>query len=402
MNGLCWWPDEPWSLPTDWRPGRSRLVMTWFSRAQPPLSWTRSQSASGRSSDEAHRSGQTDRGGSVVADQGAAGDDRPIGEDRVRELHRQAARPVGEDDLERVGLVVRLDVGGRKPARGGSWSRLAGHDPVLDVGEVEDGRTVGELHGQRRDPMVAAPGRRVFEGDRLADAVRETRERAGAGRPRRSIVGERTAEMEVAERAVVVDAHDVADPAVVEVELASLGRPADRHRSGPRPGTSRNGPAPAVRAGADAGTRGGCPDRSSRSRGRGGRHRDGRSSRATGTTSMSWVAAARSAARRCVTETWRGSSSSIRRPSPVARQLEPADIGVAAVLLRADVRDVLVGRRSTTRRRSARRACGPGTSRAARIPNQRSASRPGQSSSTVPTRGEVRRAPRGARRSRSR
>ncbi len=50
MNGLCIALEVPRSLPTDWRPGRSGLVMTWFSRAHAPLSWTSSQRASGRSS----------------------------------------------------------------------------------------------------------------------------------------------------------------------------------------------------------------------------------------------------------------------------------------------------------------------------------------------------------------
>ena len=87
---------------------------------------------------------------------------------------------------------------------------------------------------------------------------------------------------------------------------------------------------------------------------------------ATGTTSMSWVAAARSAARRWVTETWRGWSSSIRRPRP-SRRAARASGRRRGRRSPAGGRTGRTGRRrSTPRRRPARRASGPGTSRAAR------------------------------------
>ena len=127
-----------------------------------------------------------------------------------------------------------------------------------------------------------------------------------------------------------------------EVELAGAsGHQCDRSR---RPAASvAQRPRPAVGA---AGPRRysarGCRGRSSRCPGRGGRRRCGRSSPARGTRSTSWVAAARSAARWWVAETWRGSVEVDAEPvvpSAVA-ELEPADVGVAAVLLRPDVRDV--------------------------------------------------------------
>ena len=68
---------------------------------------------------------------------------------------------------------------------------------------------------------------------------------------------------------------------------------------------------------------------------------------ATGVRSTSWVAAARSAARWWVTETWLGVSEVDPEAATGTRlaELQPAHVGVTAVLLGPDVRDVLVGDR---------------------------------------------------------
>ena len=47
------------------------------------------------------------------------------------------------------------------------------------VGKVEDGRAVGVADLDGRDSIVAGASRRVFQCDRLADAVGEAREPAG-------------------------------------------------------------------------------------------------------------------------------------------------------------------------------------------------------------------------------
>ena len=146
--------------------------------------------------------GQPDRGSPVVADPGAARDDWMVGEDRVRQLDPEPARRVGEDDLERVGLVVGLDVGraaGRRPAR----RRLAGDDPMLDVerGRGRSSRRPARRSapgpGSRPSPSSgtrARPGRR--RGSRSprsrrarrwpASDRRPARRRNGGGRGRRS------------------------------------------------------------------------------------------------------------------------------------------------------------------------------------------------------------------------
>ena len=202
MNGLCWWLEAPRSLPTDCRPGRRRRVDD-VVLARPGAAQLDELPA---------RVGQVERGahggrrggsalGAVVRDPGAPGDDRVVAEDRVRELDTDAARCVGEDDLEGVRLIVGLDVRRRQAVVRGS-ARLAGHDAVLRVGEVEDARAVGQLDGQARDAVVAAARRRVFEGDRFADAVREAGELGRLEVRVRPIWCERRPEMQVAERPV--------------------------------------------------------------------------------------------------------------------------------------------------------------------------------------------------------
>ena len=81
-------------------------------------------------------------------------------------------------------------------------------------------------------------------------------------------------------------------------------------------------------------------------------------------------------------------SSRSRRPAP-SRELEPADVGPAAVLLRPDVRDGEVRHRRASSARAARRASGPGTTRAARARARSRPRSPATVSRTIPTRGDV-------------
>ncbi len=94
---------------------QSPASTTWFSRAHAPLSWTNSQRASGRSSGGAHRAGQADRVWCRRCGCGRCGR-RPgdRGRSCTTSSTREAAQGVGEDDLERVRLVIGLDVGRRE------------------------------------------------------------------------------------------------------------------------------------------------------------------------------------------------------------------------------------------------------------------------------------------------
>ena len=87
-----------------------------------------------------------------------------------------------------------------------------------------------------------------------------------------------------------------------------------------------------------------------------------------GTSSGWWVAAASvrgAMVGRRDLQRLRRRRGAARRPSS-SGQLQPADVGVAAVLLRPDVRDGLLGHRRLVDGRRARRAAGRGTSRAGR------------------------------------
>ena len=108
---------------------------------------------------------------------------------------------------------------------------------------------------------------------------------------------------------------------------------------------------------------------------------------ATGTRSMSWSAAARSAARKWVTETWRGVVELDPEAGPGARRRARASGRRRGRRSPAGGRTGRTGRsRSTPRCRRGRRARGPGRSRCGPDPNQRRSSASGTTSSTVPTR----------------
>ena len=106
------------------RPGASRRSTTWRSRAQVPLSWTSSQSRSARSSDGAHAPSAGRGARTRVPDRHAPRDRRRVAEDRVGAAHLGPARLVEQRDLERLRLLVRLDVGRRQAAIGGLPGRM--------------------------------------------------------------------------------------------------------------------------------------------------------------------------------------------------------------------------------------------------------------------------------------
>ena len=261
-------------------------------------------------------------------------------EDRVAQVDREAAgRLVDQGDLERVRLGVRPRrrwpgaAGVRRPAacRRRSGGRRRRRSRTVEPSACSDRR--GPAIRKSPVPVVGyssatgSPTR--FENPREA-----ARHEVAVGRgPRR--VPARSARC--AECAVLVDAQDVADPLVAEVELAGLRRSqVDRHlRQSPamarasspsvyRPGRMRysgsvSGPAARGARGRDGRHRDGRP---SPGAGRGPRH----GSRRPGRRHGAWV-----------TDTWRGrvevDPEAARRPS--SPELEPADVGMAAVLLRA-------------------------------------------------------------------
>ena len=212
---------------------------------------------------------------SVVADPGAPGD-RPAGRGRSCS-ESSIRRPLGPSarTISSVSASASdFDVGRRQAVVDGARG-LAGDDPVLDVDELEDARAVGQLDGQGGDAVVAGPGRRVLEGDRVADPVGEAGERRAvstcAERSARAEGGPEIAGARASRSAWTRD--DVADPVVAEVELAGVRRPVDRHRSGRSRGRAGSRPSGTTRV--RDGTRAACPGRSSPCRGRGGRHRAG-------------------------------------------------------------------------------------------------------------------------------
>ncbi len=174
----------------------------------------------------AHRRRDPDRGRAAVPDPGVARDDRLVPEDRVRQGHLDPTGAIDEHDLDAGRLSGRLDVGRRQAAD----RRLAREDPVAGVLEPEDPRAVGLLDRDGRHPEVAAAFGRVFEGDRVVEPVAEAGEAAPAKVPIRVACGQRRTEVELADRAILEDPDQVADPAVGQVKLASSGVPLDRHR----------------------------------------------------------------------------------------------------------------------------------------------------------------------------
>ena len=113
MNGLCWWLDDA-AIAADATagPGRAAVATTWLSRAQAPAQLDEVPAGVGQVERRAHRRGRAGRScRAVVADAGAAGDDRAVAEDRVRQVDGEPADGVRDGDLERVRLVIGLDVG---------------------------------------------------------------------------------------------------------------------------------------------------------------------------------------------------------------------------------------------------------------------------------------------------
>ena len=182
--------------------------------------------------DETHRGGEAEGVRPVVADPGAPRDGRHVAEDRVRQRDDEVRRLVGEIDLERLRLVIGLGVGRRQARDRG----LAGCDAVLAIAELEDGRSVSLLDDQARHAIVAAARRRVLEGDRIAEPVREPRERTRQQMAIRTAGRESGAQVEEPQGAALVDREDVAQPAVREVELAGVGIPLDHVIAGAAPG----------------------------------------------------------------------------------------------------------------------------------------------------------------------
>ncbi len=176
----------------------------------------------------AHRGAQADRRVAAVPDPRPARDDGQVAEDRVDEGDHQAAHLVGQVDLERLGLVVRLGVRRRQARNRG----FAGARPMAGHHQLDDGRAIGLLDDERGYPVVAGPGRRVFEGDRIAESVVEAVERRRHEMPVRPARSQRRAEVQVAERAVLEDPEDVAELFVSEVELEPAGVDVDRHDQG--------------------------------------------------------------------------------------------------------------------------------------------------------------------------
>ena len=174
----------------------------------------------------AHDGRQRERVRPAVHEPDAARHDRPIAVDRRQHVGGEAARTVDEDDLDGLGLGVVLGVRGGQAVEG----RLAGSDVVLSIDELEHAAAVGELDRERRLAEVTAAGRRQLAQGRVRHAVRAPDERMALEVGVIATDVERCPEVEMRERAGRQDPHDVAEPAVVEMELAGRGPPFDGHR----------------------------------------------------------------------------------------------------------------------------------------------------------------------------
>ena len=183
----------------------------------------------------------------IVADPRTTGYHRQVAEDRVREIDCDPACCIDKRDLERVGLVVIFDIRDREVPAAERDDRLAGEDPVTRVDEGEEPRTIRECDFERGYAVVAGASSGVFERDRITDPVREPGKAARDEMGVRTTWGEGRPERQVTQGPVIVDAQDVADPVVAEVELACLRQECDGHVSGWVHATK--GPCPAVRAG---------------------------------------------------------------------------------------------------------------------------------------------------------
>ena len=293
----------------------------------------------GQVQDGAHRRLEAERCGRR-ADGRAAGDDRPVAEDRPAQVDLEPARVVAEDDRQGLGLARGLDVGRGQAGQVG----LARVDGVRPVAQRQGRRPVRPAGDQRRDPEVTGAAGRVGERDGIADPLTVDRIRARAEVA--VVVGERAAERRGA------GGSSASSSATRRTQLIrplarwnwrSPGRHSmvmRQRAQGCRAGSRTSG-TPRARRGRPAACRG----RRRRCRGRGAPRRGGRWSPGGRTSSRWWVAAARSMARWWVAETCPGVSEPEADPLPRRRvgQLQPAHVGMAAVLLRPDVRHGLVG-----------------------------------------------------------
>ena len=315
-----------------------------------------------------------------------AGTSRKIVYDRVDD---EAARLVGEVDLDGLRLVVRLGVGRRQAgerrlARRGSGAR----------GRRARGRSSRPAarrrapgSGSRRSPAVGYSSA-TGSPSRFENPSNGRGTRCRYDRP----VAQRRAEMEQPERAVPVDPEDEAQPAVATGGAgASSARHSMRRSRGSRPAPSHSSAhvqrcSPVadqvLRQGVRTAARGpeaamgdvqvddrlGAGDEVDVvGRGPPGRGRAGGSPRP--------ASAGRTSSRRL-------------RPGAVA-ELEPADVGPAAVLLRPDVRHREVGHGRRPAARAARRASGPGSDSCGPRPSQVASSKPGHGLEDDPDAGDV-------------
>ncbi len=104
---------------------------------------------------------------------------------------------------------------------------------MVPVAERQRRRAIRGADDERGDPEVAGAGRRVGQWHGLADAIREALERVRTEMQVRAAEREGGAEMELAERAVLVDPQDQAQAAVGEMGLAVSGPPLDGQPSPP-------------------------------------------------------------------------------------------------------------------------------------------------------------------------
>jgi hypothetical protein len=100
---------------------------------------------------------------------------------------------------------------------------------MLPVDQVEDGAAVSVSDGQAGAAQVAAPCRGHFQGDRVEHLVVVGDEGPADEVPVITTGRQRRAEVEMGQRARGQHGHDVADSAIVQVQLARLGAPLDGH-----------------------------------------------------------------------------------------------------------------------------------------------------------------------------
>ena len=173
----------------------------------------------------AHDRRELDGLAALVDDAQAANDERAPPVDRQEQVRHDARRRILKDDLHAVRLRLVLDVGRGQPLK----LRLARQQSMIPVDKVEDGAAVGVSDGQARAAQVAATGRGHLEADRVEHLVLVRDEGLADEVPVIATGGQRRTEVEVSQGARLQHRHDVADGAVVQVQLARLGAPLDGH-----------------------------------------------------------------------------------------------------------------------------------------------------------------------------